>query len=389
MEPGATPLADDSLFDQAACGLLVTRENGEILRANGTFLNGLGYDASQLVGRRFQDLLTIGGKIFHQTHWLPLMRIQGSVREVKLEVLNGQKQRVVMLINGVRSERHGASYHHLAFFEMADRDSYEREILAARKAAELALQAKTDVEAALRQAKDELQATYELARDRALAAEQMVAIASHDLKTPLAAILMAGDLLKRSPSLERQHALAHLITQSAERADRLIRDFLDFTLVRVGQGIRIRATHGDLHEVVASAVSELRIAFAQAVIEHRHSGEGMALFDADRVRQLVANLVANSVAYGDLGEPVRVATEVTPHQLRVSVHNAGPAIPTEARATLFNAMSRGSDRGDARSVGLGLFIVREIARAHGGDVEVASDEGSGTVFTATMPVRRD
>lgn len=389
MQPSDHLLGADSLFDQAACGLLVTRENGEILRANGTFLNGLGYEASQLVGRRFQDLLTIGGKIFHQTHWLPLMRIQGSVREVKLEVLNGQRQRVVMLINGVRSERDGASYHHLAFFEMADRDSYEREILAARKAAEQALQAKTDVEAALRQARDELQETYELARDRALAAEQMVAIASHDLKTPLAAILMAGGLLKRSPSLERQHALANLITQSAERADRLIRDFLDFTLVRVGQGIRICATHADIHQVVASALSELRIAFAHAAIEHRQSGEGMAPFDGDRIRQLVANLVANSVAYGDLDHPVRVTTEVTAQQLRVSVHNAGPAIPAEARATLFDAMSRGSDRGDARSVGLGLFIVREIARAHGGEVEVASEEGSGTLFTATIPVRRD
>ncbi|WP_225774128.1 hypothetical protein [Pseudomonas sp. Marseille-Q5115] len=189
-----------------------------------------------------QDLLTIGGKIFHQTHWLPLMRIQGSVRGVKLDVLNGRRQRVVMMIIGVRSERDGASYHHLAFFERADRDSYEREILAARKAAELASQAKTDVEAALRQARDELQETYELARDRL---------------------------------------------------------------------------------IVASALSEPRIAFAQAVIEHRQSGEGMALFDGDRVRQLVANLAANSVAYGDLDHPVRVTTEITAHQLRVSVHNAG------------------------------------------------------------------
>lgn len=389
MGPGHDPLAAVSLFDQAACGLLVTRENGEILRANGTFLNGLGYEPSQLAGRRFQDLLTIGGKIFHQTHWLPLMRLQGSVREVKLEVLNGRGQRVVMLINGVRSERDGASYHHLAFFEMAERDSYEREIVAARKAAELALQAKTEVEAALRQARDELQETYEMARDRALAAEQMVAIASHDLKTPLAAILMAGGLLKRSPSLERQHALANLITQSAERADRLIRDFLDFTLVRVGQGIRMCTTPADLHQVVASALAELRVAFAQAVIDHRQCGDGIAAFDPDRIRQLVANLVANSVAYGDLHKPIRVTTEITTQHLMVSVHNAGPAIPGEARATLFEAMSRGSDRGDARSVGLGLFIVREIVRAHGGGVEVASEEGSGTLFTATMPVRRD
>lgn len=387
MLPGAERLEDDHLFDQAACGLMITRENGEILRANATFLNGLGYQAQQLLGRRFQDLLSIGGKIFHQTHWLPLMRMQGSVREVKLELLDGQKRRVVMLINGVRRERDGDSYHHLAFFEMADRHSYEREILAARKAAEQALLEKTEVEAALRQARDELQKTYEIAQDRALAAEQLVAIASHDLKTPLSAILMAAQLLRGSPSEERQRALANLITESAERSDRLIRDFLDFTLARVGQGIRIHEAMADIHQVVGRALEELRVAFPQAVLEHQATGQGRAIFDSDRIRQLVANLVANSVAYGDLAKPVRITTQGAVQSVRVSVHNAGPAIPAHARATLFEAMARGSDRGDPRSVGLGLFIVREIARAHGGDVEVASDEASGTTFTFSMPIK--
>lgn len=385
----AEHITEDVLFESAACGLILTRDNGEVVRANETFCTWLGYDETALLGRRFQDLLTVGGKMFHQTHWLPLMRMQGSAREVKLEMLTHHGSRVVVLLNGVRRETEGEYFHHLALFELADRDRYEREILQARKLAEDALQAKTEVEAALRDAQSELQAAYEQAQDRAEFAEQMVAIASHDLKTPLSAILMAGDLLRRSPGQARRHALAQLITQAAGRADRLIRDFLDFTLIRVGKGIRLTVESNDLHQVVAGSLDELRVAFPGARFEHVTHGNATSLFDSDRIRQLVGNLVANSVAYGAPEGLITVRTAVTNTDLRLSVHNWGAPIPEALHGSLFEAMSRGVKGGDARSVGLGLFIVREIVRAHEGDIQMASTLDAGTTFLARWPAKRD
>ena len=372
------------LFQQAACGLVLTREDGTILRVNDTFCTWVGYSSAELVGRRFQDFLSVGGKIFHQTHWLPLMRMQGSVREVKLDLLDRERRRCAVLVNGVRREHCGDSFHHLAIFETTDRDLYERELLKARKVAEEALQEKTAVEVALREAQAQLNVAYAQAQDRAHFAEQMVAIASHDLKTPLTAILMASQLLRRDVASPRQERLVGHIEESAGRADRLIRDLLDFTLIRVGHGLSVSVSEGDFHHVVGSCVDELRVAFPQANIQHNVLGPGKGTFDSDRLRQVVSNLVSNSVAYGDMTRPITLYSEGHAETFGLAVHNSGDPIPASILDTLFEPMARGTERGDARSVGLGLFIVREIAHAHGGDISVASSEGAGTTFTVRL-----
>lgn len=377
-------LGADMLFEGAACGLLVTAEDGLILRANATFCTWLGYAQHELAGRRFQDLLTMGGRIFHQTHWLPLMRMQGSVREVKLEVFDHQRRTVGVLINAVRREHGGEFFHQLAVFGTTDRDRYEREILNARKLAEAALQEKTAAEAALLEAQHALSQAYQAAKERATFAEHMVAIASHDLKTPLTAIGLASEMLSRGERSEKETRVLGHIKASAERAERMVRDLLDFTQVKVGQGIRIVAVAADLHAVVARCVEELRVAYPQAMLHHRMLGGGLTLLDSDRTQQVAGNLIANSIAYGAPGAPITITSMVGASHASLSVHNTGPAIPEAIRAALFEPMVRGVTGGDRRSVGLGLFIVREIVQAHGGSVSVASSTEEGTVFTATF-----
>jgi sigma-B regulation protein RsbU (phosphoserine phosphatase) len=378
------PLGGDTLFEGAACGLLVTREDGLILRANTTFCTWLGYLPHELAGRRFQDLLTMGGRIFHQTHWQPLMRMQGSVREVKLELLDHKRQPVAVLINGARREQGGAFYHQLAVFGTIERDRYEREILRARQAAEAALQEKTTAEAALLEAQRELSRAYDAARERASFAELMVAIASHDLKTPLTAISLGSQVLARNPRTASEARIVGHIQASADRAERMIRDLLDFTQVKVGRGIRIVAKPADFHAVVEKSVEELRVAFPQARLEYHKVGSGQACVDSDRAQQVVGNLIANSITYGDPARPVTVISTVRDHHASLSVHNFGPPIPEALRDALFEPMVRGDAQGDRRSVGLGLFIVREIIHAHGGTVTVTSSEAQGTTFTATF-----
>jgi sigma-B regulation protein RsbU (phosphoserine phosphatase) len=366
---------------------LVTHEDGLILRANTTFCTWLGYPMHELAGRRFQDLLTMGGRIFHQTHWQPLMRMQGSVREVKLELLNHQRERVAVLINAARREQGGVFFHQLAIFGTTDRDLYEREILRARKAAEAALQEKTAAEVALVAAQRELSQAYEAASERASFAEQMVAIASHDLKTPLTAIALASQLLARSLRTPNEVRIVGHIRSSAERAERMIGDLLDFAQVKVGRGIRVAAKPANLHALVGKSVEELSIAFPQALLRHCSSGSGQAWLDSDRAQQVTGNLIANSIAYGDPAQPITLESSADGGPAWLSVHNFGPPIPEALRAALFEPMVRGETEGDGRSIGLGLFIVREIMQAHGGTVTVSSSEADGTTFTATFPAQ--
>jgi sigma-B regulation protein RsbU (phosphoserine phosphatase) len=388
------PMADDSAllhdaqlwFDGAPCALVVTGEDGSIQRANLTFCTWLGYEEHQLIGRRFQELLTMGGRIFHQTHWAPLMQMQGSVAEVKLELLRHDRSKVTVLLNGVRHQNAAGAYHQLAMFGTSDRDKYERELLAARKVAEDALSEKTAAQTQLQQAQAELHAAYEKAQQRAAFAEQMVAIVSHDLKNPLTAIKMAAGLLARAERPARDSIMLGHINDSADRAERMIADLLDLALARVGRGLAVALAPADLNQVARRAVGELRVAFPQATLVHEQAGDGLLALDADRLQQVIGNLVANAVAYGDCGQPITVTSHLDAGKALVSVHNHGPAITAQTLHTLFQPMTRGSaESGEVRSVGLGLFIVREIAIAHGGDVVVVSSADKGTTFTVQLP----
>lgn len=372
-----------SLFDGAPCGLIITQEDGSILRANQTFSVWIGRESDELDGLRFQDLLTMGGRIFHQTHWSPLMRMQGSVAEVKLDLIHRDKTIVSMLLNGVRREHESGVFYELALFCTADRDKYERELLKARQLAEELLAEKLAADAALSVAQAKLNDAYEKSQRRALFAEQMVAIVSHDLKNPLTAIKMAAEILtRRLPTGKDAMMLSH-ISSSADRAHRMIADLLDFALARVGRGISISTSTIDLHTVTAQSIAELRVTFPDATLIHQGSETGSFKLDADRLQQIIGNLVANSVAYGDLQRPITVVSRVDSDQASLSVHNFGTAISASALDGLFEPMTRGTEKdSDLRSVGLGLFIVREIVTAHGGEVSVHSSLEHGTTFTA-------
>ncbi|CRM26936.1 Bacteriophytochrome [Pseudomonas sp. 24 E 13] len=375
----------ESLFDNAACALAVTRQDGTIVHANQRLSDWLGLSAAQLIGQRFQDLLTMGGRIFYQTHLAPMLRMHGSVNEVKLDIRHRDGHKVTVLLNASQRQQAEGVVYDLALFGTTDRDKYERELLNARKLAEALLEEKTATERALHQAKAELSEAYAIAQQRALFAEQMVAIVSHDLKNPLTAIRMASDFLRRGERTPKELQLLGHIDQSSERAQRMIADMLDFTQARVGQGITIRAQPLDLHDVIHRAVDELRVAFPRATLVHQTQGLGNACLDADRVQQVIGNLVANSVAYGDLQQPVTITSRLGAWGAEVSVHNYGAPIPQTLLAGLFEPMTRGTHQGsDVRSVGLGLYIVRELARVHGGDVAVSSCATRGTTFSVTF-----
>lgn len=371
-----------ALFDGAACALAVTAEDGTLLRVNRCFCDWLGMAAHELHGRRFQDLLTMGGRIFHQTHLAPLMQMQGSIAEVKLDLRHRDGHAVTILLNAVKRDHPSGVQHELALFGTTDRDKYERELLNARKLAEALLLEKTAAQTALQQAQAELNQAYIKAQRRAQFAEQMVAIVSHDLKNPLTAIKMASDFLARGERTAKETQLIGHIGQSSERAQRMIADLLDFTQARVGVGIGVSPNPLDLHDVTQRAVDELRVAFPRATLVHHPIGAGETCLDGDRLQQIIGNLVANSVTYGDLQQPITITSQLNHDGPSLSVHNHGPVIADSLMGVLFEPMTRGTDQGcDVRSVGLGLFIVREIAKAHGGDVAVSSQVGSGTTFT--------
>lgn len=356
-----------------ACGLIQTTADGTITRANVLFCKWVGYTAAELVGqRRFQDLLTVGGRIFHQTHWAPLLQMQGSISEVKLEVVVRDGTVVPIVVNALVRLDHGVPVHEIAAYVARDRDKYERELLLSRKRLEDLVAQATRLQAD--------------AKDRADFAEQMVGIVSHDLRNPLSSIQMGAALLARSELPTGQQRTIARISRSTERATRLISDLLDFTQARLGRGLAVSMVAIDLHECVADMVEELRHIHPGRALDHRRAGAGDCVGDADRLAQMVGNLVSNAITYGLPEEPVTVVSMIEDTRFAISVHNHGAPIPPQVQAALFQPMTRASSAGAReRSVGLGLYIVSEIAKAHSGRVSVRSVPGEGTTFTVVCP----
>lgn len=620
-------------YDSAACGLLTTAADGAIQRVNATFCTWTGLSAADLVGKkRFQDLLTIGSKLFHQTHWMPLLQMQGSVAEVQLEMVRPDGRVLAVLVNAARRATPGTPSHaravDIAVFVATDRRRYERELLLARRRAEELLaserraqEARVHAEARLllaldsarlrvwsvdlpsggvhyerevggligapeleevtaevyaacihpddrapeaaafaaaidpdqratyaveyrlvgrdgvervvrstgraffdegggavsfsgviedvtdrrratealrqretefrtlaenspdvivrfdrahrfmyvspamerltgrpvqaflgktleevdlaselaaswrqaleeafagrdatlaftvkspdgsqrevqahvvaeRNARGEIMTVLGITRDvtalkqqeleakqRAVLAEQLVGIVSHDLRNPLNAVLLGSHLLGTSELNAVQARTVSRIASSAQRANRLINDLLDFTQARLGGGLSITPREVALHTLIADCVEEVKLAWPGRMLQHRSMGEGTGLVDADRVAQIVSNLANNALTYGAREEPVTITSIVSADMLQIRVHNGGRPIPEELQAQIFEPLRRGEQqvKHGSRSVGLGLYIVQEIAAAHGGRVVVRSTEIAGTTFIVTVP----
>jgi len=219
--------------------------------------------------------------------------------------------------------------------------------------------------------------------------EQFIALLGHDLRTPLASIQAASDLLVRRSTEPGTQRLAEHVRTSSQRASRMVDDLLDFARGQLGNGIPLNWTaSANLHLVLSQVVNELRTAYPRRVLLEQLPELSVFECDPDRIAQLLANLITNALHHGASTGPVIVNAEVVDGHFQLSVHNRGTPIPAERLEQLFHAYSQEDDT-SRNGLGLGLFIVEQVAKAHGGRMQVNSSADAGTTFTFSMPVRRD
>ncbi|QRK06204.1 HAMP domain-containing histidine kinase [Archangium violaceum] len=229
---------------------------------------------------------------------------------------------------------------------------------------------------------------YQEAQEAIRVREDVVAIVSRDLRTPLNVIsLSATSLLKRGDVDKRATTAVNRILAAADRASRMIRDLLDFNQARM-KGIPVQREPLDFHAHVLRVVKEVRLAHPDRHIAFHASGEGQGEWDGDRLAQVVTNLVGNALQHSPADSPVRVFTRGEGSHVLLEVHNeyVGHAIPPEVLSNLFEPYRRGPEAGASQgSLGLGLFITRQIVLAHGGNIHVRSTPEEGTTFTVRLP----
>ncbi len=215
--------------------------------------------------------------------------------------------------------------------------------------------------------------------------EQFIALLGHDLRNPLSSILSGAQLLiRRSKDASIAGVAEHMLT-ATRRASRLVDDVLDFARGRLGNGIPLQNRDcKDLHITLTHIVSEMQSAHPQRAIEADIAPLGGIRCDADRLAQLLSNLLANALVHGATDGRVHVRAAIQDERLSLSVNNQGAPIAPDRLAQLFKPYWREASNTQS-GLGLGLYIANEIAASHGGSMQVTSTAEAGTTFTFSMP----
>lgn len=242
---------------------------------------------------------------------------------------------------------------------------------------------------AIDQALAESIVTYSARADHAR--ELFLAILGHDLRAPLSTMALSAELLARQPSAADAALIGARVRRGAKLMTGMVNDLIGYTRTQLGSGMPIALAQADLGEVTRSAMEDASSTHPSTRFETSAQGDLVGCFDSVRLQQLFTNLLVNAAQHGSGGEPVVMQVAGDAEAVTVQVQNRGSTIPREAWESIFQPLVQmphdsSPDRNVTRtSLGLGLFVAREIAVLHHGTIAVESDEARGTIFTVRLP----
>ncbi len=217
--------------------------------------------------------------------------------------------------------------------------------------------------------------------------DELLGIVAHDLRTPLNVIALRANLMRDDARDDKARESSAAITRTVTRMDHLISSLLDSAAIESGQ-LRIFKDDCPVADIVTQVVELFEPVATQKGIrfEVRMAEEEVLIsVDRERIVQVLSNLLSNAIRLAGRGDRVELRVSCADGRVRLDVCDTGPGIPVELRPRIFERYYRGGGQG--RGVGLGLYIARAIVTSHGGDIEVATEMGKGTIFRVQLPQR--
>ncbi len=362
----------DLLYESASGGLLVADTSGLIRRANQTFCDWLGYAPAELIDQqRFTKLLTMGNQLFCQTHWTPLLQIQGSVGEVKLEFKHRDGHLVPMIVNCARRRHGGIELDEIFALRILDRHKYEKELIEARRRAE------------------DLSATL---ADTDRKKDEFLATLSHELRNPLAPMRNVIEILKRKDISDPMIVWGRdVIGRQLSYMQHLIDDLLEAS--RIAQGkIVLRMATVDLTSIMTDALEAVRPAVEGAghrVTVHYPPKPIEFLADRTRLTQILVNLLNNAVKFTPNGGAIELSGHALDGEVTITVSDSGMGIEQHALGRVFDMFTQIGASGQQGGLGIGLALAQGLALLHGGSVIAESAGlGRGSTFSVRVPNNR-
>ena len=362
-----TALLDEDLvelYEEAPAGYLSTLPDGMIVRVNGTFLRWTGYARDEVVHkRRLQELFSMPGRIYYETHLHPLLAMQGGVSEIAVELVRADGGVLPAMLNAAQRKSAGGEPLLLRFtiFNATERRRYERELLQARRDAEALARAKTE----------------------------LLAMLSHDIRTPLSAVMAVAHLLEASGLTPEQAKSVRILRSSSATMLELVNEVLEHSRLETGV-LAINPEPFDLGAEARELIANLQpLAKEKGIALDCRADRRLPpilVGDATKLGQVLGNLVGNALKFTEAGSVVLElsVTELSEAEakIRVRVADTGIGIDAAQLPQIFRAYTQ-AHAGIARRYGgsgLGLAIARKLLRAHGSELHAESQPGKGSVF---------
>lgn len=351
--------------------MFIAATDGTFQLVNQTLGGWLGYEPSELVGKkRFPDILSAGGRVFHQTHLLPLLVVQGSISEVKLDVRHRDGTSIPVLINAVRHIQEDVTYDEFAVFIATDRHKYEKELVNAR--------------AQLREANQQL---FETSRRK----DEFLATLAHELRNPLAPMKSTVEVLKLKPPVDEQTARClTILTRQIGQMTHLVDDLMEAT--RVSQGkIDLRKEFVSLSALVNTVVEATRPIIKAGHLITVTLPEEDLLIEADptRLTQILQNLLTNAAKYTLPGGKIWLSASVEESQVLFQIADSGIGLAAEDLPRIFEMFSQvqSAKQRSQGGLGIGLALVKGLVELHGGQIRAESGGlGKGSRFSFNLPL---
>ncbi len=362
-------LDPSEIYQNALCGFVSIDNHGVILQANNTLLQWLGFEKEEVIEKQtFPALLTMGGKIYFETHLMPLLQMQGGFTEVQLELRGANDKRIPVLLNAIGSDDGDPKsiHYHFTIIDITYRKRYEKELLLARKDAE-----------------DKAQRLREINEDL----ERFAHTASHDLQAPLRTLVGMISLLKKKKLIaEGSGKYFDLIEKNAKRMRLMVHDLLDHARVDKGNELFDLV---DLNEVCEQAREALAAAEESDAADYQIETLPKVSGSEIQLVRLFQNLFSNAIKYRSDSKPlIKVESAEREDFYAISVSDNGIGFEQEHAERIFEFMERLHSSDKIEGTGIGLSSCKRIVKNHGGEIWATSSPGKGSTFTFTLPISK-
>ena len=389
----------ESYLNLAPCLYFSSLDDGTILECNETLCRQLGYERQVLIGAKIDKLFTVATKIFQQTHLFPLLKMQGFANEIFITLLSSEGEHLPVLINVERKLHNDKTISAFIGIVVHNRKKFEDELVAARKAAETALNENTS----LLEAKRQLQQTAEqldqqLVHIKTMNAEllQFNRVVTHDLQEPLRKLFVFSNMLLEADTSDSNNKTVRRIKSVLEQMRSIVSGLQQFVWLAETERKPVSI---DLEKLVRLIKSELEKLHVGIAIHLSIKDLTTVVADREQMYFLLAEIFGNAVRFRKSPDEVFIHISADILQLnqfkethdkykyedyiRIEIRDEGVGFDGTYKDQVFELFKR---LHPASGSGIGLSLCKKIVENHGGAIAVNSAQNNGTTITILLPL---